>query len=310
MTKNSLIYIAGHNGMVGRAIHKNLKRSGYSNIITCNHKQLDLCRQADVEDFFEKERPEYVFLAAAKVGGIQANNTHKAEFFYQNNQIAINVIHCSYKYKIKKLLNLGSSCIYPKECPQPIKEEYLLTGELESTNDAYALAKIGAIKMCNYYNNQYGTNFLSVMPTNLFGYGDNYDIESSHVLPAMIAKFHNGKIENKTVELWGDGSPRREFLFADDLAEAVVFLMENKNANDIGEFINIGTGKDIELKELAEIIREIVGFKGDLKWNTNMPNGTPRKMLDVSRMDRLGWTASTDLKDGIRKAYDDFRQNI
>jgi GDP-L-fucose synthase len=319
MKKDSKIYIAGHRGMVGSAIFRQLENEGYSNIITRTHKELDLTRQEQVERFFEMEKPEYVFLAAARVGGIMANSTYKAEFFYDNTMIALNVIHAAYKNNVKKLMNLGSSCIFPKLAPQPLKEEYLLTGPLEESNDAYAVAKISAIKMCTFYNEQYGTNFLSVMPTNLYGAYDNFDLTSSHVLPAMIRKFHEAKIREtgdrkletggrkKGVELWGDGSPLREFLYADDLADAVIHLMKNKEASDIGEFVNIGTGKDLTIKELAETISEIIGYEGDVSWDTAKPNGTPRKLLDVSLLTRLGWQASTSLKDGIRKTYDWFK---
>jgi GDP-L-fucose synthase len=263
-----------------------------------------------VEDFFELEKPDIVFLSAARVGGIMANSTHKAEFYYQNAMIAQNVIHSSWKSKVHKLINLGSSCIYPKMAPQPLKEESLLTGSLEDTNDAYAIAKISAIKMCRYYNEQYGTNFLSVMPTNLYGEADNYDLQSSHVLPAMIRKFHEAKISGTDVHLWGDGSPLREFLYADDLADAVVYLMENKNSSDLGEFVNVGTGKDLSIKELSQMIAKAVGFTGKVRWDTLKPNGTPRKLLDISRLESLGWKSTTSLNEGIQKAYTWFLNNV
>ena len=309
MNKKSKIYVAGHRGMVGSAIVRQLEDEGYSNIVTRTHKELDLSRQSQVENFFNKEKPEYVFLAAAKVGGIMANSTAKAEFFYDNTMIALNIIHAAYKNNVTKLMNLGSSCIFPKLASQPLKEEYLLTGSLEETNDAYAVAKISAIKMCTFYNEQYGTNFLSVMPTNLYGKYDNYDLTSSHVLPAMIRKFYEAKETGGPVELWGDGTPLREFLYTDDLADAVVYLMENKEASDIGEFVNIGTGKDLTIKNLSETIADIVGYNGEVIWDTSKPNGTPRKLLDVSKLNILGWKATTSLKDGIAAAYDWFKNN-
>lgn len=309
MNKDSKIYVAGHRGMVGSAIVRQLEDEGFSNIITKTHRDLDLTRQAQVEGFFEEEKPEYVFLAAAMVGGIMANSTSKAQFFYDNTMIALNVIHAAYKNNAKKLMNLGSSCIFPKLAPQPLKEEYLLTGPLEETNDAYAVAKISAIKMCSYYNEQYGTNFLSVMPTNLYGGHDNYNLTTSHVLPAMIRKFHEAKKTGGPVELWGDGSPFREFLYADDLADAVLYLMKNRDASDIGEFVNVGTGKDLTIKELAQIIAEIIGYNGEVIWDTSKPNGTPRKLLDVTRINQLGWKATTSLRDGIRKTYKWYCEN-
>ncbi len=303
MNKNSRIYVAGHRGMVGSAIIRLLEDSGYTNIITRSHKELDLTRQAEVESFFETEKPDYVFLAAAKVGGIMANSVSKAQFFYDNAMIALNVIHAAYKSGVKKLMNLGSSCIFPKLAPQPLKEEYLLTGPLEETNDAYAVAKISAIKMCRYYNEQYGTNFLSVMPTNLYGENDNFDLETSHVFPAMLRKIHEAKQTEGPVKLWGDGSPLREFLYADDLADAIIFLMENTDWQDIGDFVNVGTGKDISIKDLAFLMAEIIGYKGSFSWDTSKPNGTPRKLLDVSRLSALGWMAKTSLREGIEKTY-------
>ena len=308
MKKNSKIYVAGHRGLVGSAIVRELESQGYSNILKRTRAELDLLDQAATESFFAKEKPEYVFCAAAKVGGIWANKNKKAEFIYENLQVQINLIHNAYKYKAKKLLFLGSSCIYPRQSPQPIKEEYLLTGPLEETNDAYAVAKIAGITMCQSYNQQYGTNFISVMPTNLYGINDNFDLESAHVLPSLLRKFHEAKInKSPKVEVWGTGSPMREFLFVDDLASAVVFLMNNYDGS---EFINIGTGEDCTIKELAEMIKEIVGYEGEIVWNTDKPDGTPRKLLDVSRLNKLGWKYKTDLKSGIRKTYDWYLTNI
>lgn len=312
MNKDSKIYVAGHRGLVGSAIIRRLETSGFTNIVTRTHSDLELTNQDAVNSFFERERPEYVFLSAAKVGGIGANSAYPAEFIYENMMIGFNVVHASYAHGVKKLLNLGSSCIYPKMAPQPLKEAYLLTGPLEPTNDAYALAKISVIKLCNSYNRQYGANFISVMPTNLYGPGDNYDLNSSHVLPAMIRKFHEAKITGTDkVVLWGDGSPYREFLYSDDLADAVVYLMENKDSSDIGEFVNIGTGVDMTIKELSETVRDIVYANAKdrscrIEWDTTKPNGTPKKLLDVSRLFSLGWKPKTDFIDGMRKAYDDF----
>lgn len=311
--KNRLakIYIAGHRGLVGSAIVRKLKKEGYNNLVVRSHSELDLTRQEDVEAFFEKERPEYVFLAAARVGGILANSTYKAEFIYDNIMIAANVINTSYKYGVKKLLNLGSSCIYPKYAPQPMKEEYLLSGKLEPTNEPYAIAKIAAIKLCRYYNEQYGTNFISVMPTNLYGPNDNFDLKTSHVLPALIRKFHDAKVEGKDkVVLWGTGTPRREFLYVDDLADACLHLMQDYDARDIGEFVNIGTGEDITIKELAELIASIVGFRGDIVWDRDKPDGTPQKLLDVSRINKMGWKARTGLKQGIIQTYDWYKESM
>lgn len=364
MEKNSKIYVAGNTGLVGSAIVRKLNAEGYNNLVFTPYPEYDLRNQQQVEDFFRKEKPDYVFLAAAKVGGILANSTYPAEFIYDNLMIATTVIHASYKYGAKKLLNLGSSCIYPKLAPQPLKEEYLLTGPLEPTNEPYAIAKIAAIKLCRYFNEQYGTNFISVMPTNLYGPGDNFNLETSHVLPAILRKMHlakclenndwdsirkdlnkrpieniNGKSSNEAIlnilskygiykissipslknkkeisvnsrnlrsvslKLWGTGTPRREFLYVDDLADAVVFLMNNYNAKDIGEFINIGTGKDITIKELAEIIKGIVGFKGEIEWEISKPDGTPQKLLNVERLHKLGWKHKYSLKDGIKQIY-------
>jgi GDP-L-fucose synthase len=316
MNKNDKIYIAGHRGLVGGAILRNLQADGYINLLTKAHSELDLLNQAAVNDFFEKEKPEYVFLAAAKVGGIGANSTYPADFIYQNTMIGFNVVHAAYKNGVKKLINLGSSCIYPKMAPQPLKEEYLLTNLLESTNEAYAIAKINVIKLCTYYNRQYGTNYLSVMPTNLFGPGDNYDPNGSHVLPALIRKFHEAKVSGSDrVILWGDGSPRREFLFNDDLAEALVILMQKYDANDLsnsaGDFINIGCGEDLTIKELAEKIRDVV-YEGtsnrvcEVEWDNSKPNGTPQKLLDISRITALGFLPKINLIEGIGLAYRDF----
>jgi GDP-L-fucose synthase len=304
MDKDAKIFVAGHRGLVGSAIVRKLEADGYSNIILRTHAELDLSRQADTEAFFEQERPDYVFLAAAKVGGILANSSAPADFIYLNTEIAFNVIHSAYKYGITKLLNLGSSCIYPKFAPQPIHENDLLTGELEVTNEAYAVAKIAALKLCRHYNDQYGLNFISAMPTNLYGPNDNFDLESSHVLPAMIRKFHDAKVEGRPeVILWGTGTPRREFLHVDDLAAALVFLMDHCDYEDIGEIVNVGTGEDVTIKELAEMVQAAVGFEGDITWDTSKPDGTPRKLLDVSRLHDLGWTHMISLDDGISDAY-------
>lgn len=304
MDKNATIYVAGHRGLVGSALLRRLQHEGYANLVVRTSAELDLRRQADVEAFFQKERPEYVFLAAAKVGGILANSTYKAEFIYDNVMIASNVIHASYRSDVKKLLNLGSSCIYPKHAPQPMKEEYLLTGPLEPTNEPYAIAKIAAIKLCRYYNEQYGTNFLSVMPTNLYGPNDNFDLNTSHVLPALIRKFHEAKAANeKTVVLWGSGEPFRDFLYVDDLADACVFLMEKYGSKDIGEFINIGTGEDIRIRDLAALIQKIVGFDGEIINDRTKPDGTPKKLLDISKIAAIGWKPRIGLNEGIRLTY-------
>jgi len=347
MKKNSKIYVAGHTGLVGSNILKKLKEKGYNNFVLKTSKELDLRRQLETEKLFEKERPEYVFLAAAKVGGILANNTYKAEFIYDNLTIATNIIHSSYKHNVKKLLNLGSSCIYPKLAPQPMKEEYLLTGYLEPTNEAYAVAKIAAIKLCRYYNEQYKTNYISVMPTNLYGPGDNYNLETAHVLPALIRKFHlakllkeknfdeivkdikrnplgfglDGKINLKDekditrtlkklgitkdyVVMWGSGNVYREFLYVEDLADACIFLMENYDYKDIGELINIGTGEDITLINVGRMVKVIVGFDGEIKHDLTKPDGTPRKLLDVSRLFKLGWRPKVSLEEGIKRSYE------
>jgi len=302
MNINSKIYIAGHNGMVGSAICRELKLQGYKNIITQSRLELDLLNQNQVKDFFDKTNPEYVFLAAAKVGGIEANRSQPAEFIYENLQIQNNIIHNSYLNKVKKLIFLGSSCIYPKFAKQPIKEEYLLTGELEPTNYAYAIAKIAGVKMCQAYNEQYGCNFISAMPTNLYGINDNFDLKTSHVLPALIRKFHEAKINNaEFVEVWGSGEPKREFLHVDDLAKACIFLANSDIAHE--DIINIGTGQDLSIKDLAELIKKITGFKNKIQFNTNKPDGTPRKMLDVSKINNMGWKAKTNLADGVKRVY-------
>lgn len=304
MNKDSKIFVAGHLGLVGSSITRKLNEFGYNNLILKTRKELDLLDYDKVDSFFCEVKPEYVFLCAAKVGGIMANKTQKADFIYSNLQIQNNIIYNSYKYNVKKLLFLGSSCIYPRDCKQPIKEEYLLSGPLEETNDAYAIAKIAGIKMCQSFNEQYKTNYISVMPTNLYGINDNFDLKSSHVLPAMIRKFHDAKInKSKYVELWGSGSARREFLFVEDLADACVFLMNNYNSSEI---LNIGTGEDLTIKDLAYKIKDIVGFGGEIKWNTNMPEGTPRKLLDVSKINNLGWKYKTSLNDGLKLTYDWF----
>lgn len=307
MKKKSKIFVAGHRGMVGSAIMRKLRSIGYENIVVRTHKELDLTDQGAVNEFFRTEKPEYVFLSAAKVGGIYANSTYPANFIYDNLQIEANVIHTAYENNVKKLLFLGSSCIYPKMALQPIKEEYLLTGPLEETNEAYAIAKIAGLKLCKYYNEQYNTNFISVMPTNLFGPNDNYDPENSHVMAALIRKFIEAKKNNaKEVLVWGTGKPRREFLYVDDLADAVVFLMENYNSKDIGDFVNIGVGKDISINELAELIRDIVSFKGNIIYNTSKPDGTPRKILDIAKLNALGWQPKFNLNKCIKKTCEDY----
>ena len=304
MNKDSKIFVAGHNGMVGSAIVRKLKELGYNNLLLKSKKELDLTNQFQVNHFFHFEKPEYVFLAAAKVGGIKANNDFRADFIYQNIIIQSNIIKASFDNKVKKLLFLGSSCIYPKMCPQPIKEEYLMTGLLEKSNDAYAIAKIAGIKMCQDFNKQYGTNYISVMPTNLFGPNDNYDLNNSHVLPALIRKFHEAKIEGKDeVEIWGTGTPKREFLYVDDLADACIHLMLNYNDSDI---VNIGTGQDVTIAELAVGISKVIEYEGQIYFNTEMLDGTPRKLLDVSKLKELGWEYKTSLIDGIKKTYQDY----
>lgn len=300
--KESKIYVAGHKGMVGSAIVRKLEAEGYTNIITRTSSELDLRNQVAVREFFDSEKPEYVFLAAAKVGGILANNNYKADFLYDNLMIQNNVIHESYVSGVKKLVFLGSSCIYPKLAPQPLKEDYLLTGPLEETNDAYAIAKISGIRMCQAYRKQYGCNFISLMPTNLYGPNDNYDLKNSHVLPALLRKFHEAKVNcNSSVEVWGSGSPKREFLHSDDLANAIYFLFLNYHEDDI---VNIGTGEDLSIKSLAELIQKIVGFEGDIVWDTSKPDGTPRKLMDVSRLHHLGWKHEINLEQGIRGVYE------
>jgi GDP-L-fucose synthase len=307
MDKRSKIYVAGHKGMVGSAIKRKLESSGYTNLIYKSHAELDLTNQKEVNSFFEKERPEYVFLAAAKVGGILANSTYPADFIYQNLMIEANIIHAAYKNGVKKLLFLGSSCIYPKFASQPLREEYLLTGELETTNEAYAIAKIAGIKLCKHYNQQYGTNFISVMPTNLYGPNDNFNLETSHVMPALIRKFHDAKIKNNPyVIVWGSGKPRREFLHVDDMADACVYLMEKHDSSNIGDFVNIGVGEDIAISDLAVIIKEIVGYKGKIVYDRTKPDGTPRKLLDVTKLYSLGWKASIQLTEGISAVYRDY----
>lgn len=307
MNKDAKIYVAGHRGMVGSAIVRELQRQGYHHIITRTHAELDLCRQADVEAFFAAEKPEYVFLAAAKVGGIIANQTALADFMYENMIMEMNVIHAAWQNDCKKLLFLGSSCIYPRLAPQPMKEDCLLTSELEKTNEAYALAKISGLKYCEYLNRQYCTDYISVMPTNLYGPNDNYHPEHSHVLPALIRRFHEAKESGaEQVTCWGDGSPLREFLYVDDLANLCVFLMNNYSDN---ETVNAGTGKELTIRELTELVARVVGYEGRIEWDTTRPNGTPRKLLDVSKAKALGWTYRTELEDGIRMAYDDFLHN-
>ncbi|MCP4713901.1 MAG: GDP-L-fucose synthase [Deltaproteobacteria bacterium] len=332
MKKDEKIYVAGHRGLVGSSLMSILQQQGYTNILTRTHAELDLTNQAATEAFFEHNRPKYVFLAAAKVGGIIANNTYKAEFIYENLTISANIIQAAHKFDVTKLLNLGSSCIYPRQAPQPLKEEYLLSGPLEPTNEPYAIAKIAAIKLCRYYNEQYGSNFMSVMPTNMYGPFDNFDLETSHVMPAMLRKFHLAKlatgndntlIQNdiKTfgplpsdiaaaldmdvpaVTLWGSGSVYREFMYVADLAQACVFLMQNFSAGDIGEFINIGTGKDITIKELAQTIKQIVGYDGEIHWDSEKPDGTPRKLLDIRQAKELGWEPRYDLTSGLKLYY-------
>lgn len=302
MEKTSKIYVAGHMGMVGSAIMRNLQAKGFHHLIGRTSKELDLTRQAEVEAFFEKESPEYVVIAAAKVGGIQSNNTLPAEFIYNNLMIEANLIHCAYQYQVKKLLFLGSSCIYPKLAQQPIKEEYLLSGELEPTNEAYAIAKISGIELCKFYRRQYGCDFISAMPTNLYGIGDNFDLNSSHVLPALIRKIHEAKLNKKNaVSVWGTGTPRREFLYVDDLADACVFLMENYSAE---QHVNVGTGEDLSISELVELLCRIIGYEGEIIKDQSKPDGTPRKLLDVTKLHQLGWKQSVGLEEGIRRVYE------
>ena len=308
MDSSAKIYVAGHRGLVGSALVRKLREKGYTNLVFRTSKELDLRRQADVDSFFEQERPDYVFLAAARVGGILANSTYKAEFIYSNLMIAANVIHAAHNTGVKKLLNLGSSCIYPKFAPQPMKEEFLLTGALEPTNEPYAIAKIASIKLCRYYNEQFGANYISVMPTNLYGPNDNFDLETSHVLPALIRKFHEAKtMGSPSVTIWGSGSPYREFMYVDDLADACIFLMERYGYQDIGEFINIGTGQDLTIREIAHMVKDITGYQGEIEYDHSKPDGTPKKLLDVTRIHKLGWKAKTTLDAGIRKTYEFYR---
>lgn len=307
MNLDAKIYVAGHRGLVGSAIVRNLKEKGYTNIIYRTHKELDLTNQEEVRAFFEQEKPEYVFLAAAKVGGIHANNTYPADFIYDNLMIQNNVIKAAHDFEVKKLLFLGSTCIYPKMAQQPIKEEYLLTGALEETNEAYAVAKIAGLEMCKFFKRQYGDNFISCMPTNLYGPNDNFDLKNSHVLPALIRKFHEAKVNNSdVVEVWGTGTPLREFLYVDDMADACVFLMENYDGE---QHVNIGTGEEVSIRELAETVKEVVGFEGELVFNTDMPDGTPRKLTTVDKLHSLGWKHKVSLNEGIKLSYNWFLEN-
>ncbi|MEX6586746.1 GDP-L-fucose synthase [Paraclostridium bifermentans] len=307
MDKNSKIYVAGHRGLVGSAIVRNLQNKGFTNIIYRTHKELDLTSQEAVRSFFETERPDYVFLAAAKVGGIHANNTYPADFIYDNLMIQNNVIKAAHDFKVEKLLFLGSTCIYPKMAPQPIKEEYLLTGSLEATNEAYAVAKIAGLEMCKFFKRQYGDNFISCMPTNLYGPNDNFDLKNSHVLPALIRKFHEAKMNNsEVVEIWGTGTPLREFLYVDDMADACVFLMEYYDGE---QHVNIGTGEEVSIRQLAETVKDVIGFEGELVFNTDMPDGTPRKLTTVDKLHGLGWKHNVDLNKGIKLAYTWFLEN-
>lgn len=308
MNKSDKIYVAGHRGLVGSAIVRSLKDKGYTNIIGRTHKELNLTSQQAVTDFFEAERPDIVILAAAKVGGINANNTTPAEFAYENMQIQCNVIKCCHDYQVKKLLFLGSTCIYPRLAPQPIPEDALLTGPLEETNEAYAIAKIAGLEMCKFYKRQYGDDFISCMPTNLYGPYDNYDLQGSHVMPAMIRKFHDAMVNgDASVELWGTGTPLREFLYVDDMADACVFLLENYDGE---QHVNIGTGKEVTIKELAETVKRVVGYQGEIIWNSEMPDGTPRKLTDVTKLHNLGWTHKIELEEGVQLAYDWFKENV
>lgn len=308
ISKQAKIYVAGHRGMVGSAIVRRLRAGDYANILTRTHADLDLTNQSAVAEFFLKQKPDYVFMAAAKVGGIHANNSCRADFIYQNLMMEANIIHAAWQAGVQRLLFLGSSCIYPRDCPQPIKEEYLLTGPLEQTNEPYAIAKIAGIKLCESYNRQYNTQYVSVMPTNLYGPNDNYDLNYSHVLPALIRKAHEAKIRgDKELVVWGSGKPMREFLYVDDMADACVFLMENGVADGL---FNVGTGEDVTIRELAETVMNVVGFKGGIVFNTSKPDGTPRKLLNVDRMHALGWQAKTELREGIAKAYKDFTTHV
>lgn len=306
--KTDKIYVAGHRGLVGSAIVRSLKRQGYENVIGRTHKELDLTEQSAVRAFFEQERPEVVVLAAAKVGGINANNTSPADFAYENMQIQCNVIKCCHDYQVKKLLFLGSTCIYPKMAPQPITENALLTGELEPTNEAYAIAKIAGLEMCRFFKKQYGDDFISCMPTNLYGPYDNYELQGSHVMPAMIRKFHEAKVNKApSVELWGSGAPLREFLYVDDMADACVYLLEHYSGE---QHVNIGTGKELTIAELAQLVKKTVGYEGEIVWNKEMPDGTPRKLTDVSKLHALGWTHKVELEEGVQLAYDWFKDHI
>ncbi len=308
MNKSDKIYVAGHRGLVGSAIVRSLNENGYTNVIGRTHKELNLTNQREVTDFFEAQQPDVVILAAAKVGGINANNTTPAEFAYENMQIQCNVIKCCHDYQVKKLLFLGSTCIYPKMAPQPIPEDALLTGPLEETNEAYAIAKIAGLEMCKFYKRQYGDNFISCMPTNLYGPYDNYDLQESHVMPAMIRKFHDAMVNgDPSVELWGTGTPLREFLYVDDMADACVFLLENYDGE---QHVNIGTGKEVTIKELAETVKRVVGYQGEIVWNSAMPDGTPRKLTDVTKLHNLGWTHKIELEEGVQLAYGWFKENV
>ena len=308
LKKNSKIYLAGHTGLVGSAILKELKDQGYTNILTKSHKELDLLHSEDVVNFLQKEKPEYIILAAAKAGGIIANSTYPAEFIYENLQIQNNIIHNSYLNNVKKLVFLGSSCIYPRNCPQPIKEEYLLTGELEPTNEPYAISKIAGVKMCDSYNKQYGTHFICVMPTNIYGINAGFHPDKSHVIPGLINRIHSAKVKNlPSASIWGTGKAKREFLYSQDLANACVYLLENYSGNEI---LNIGTGKDLTIKELAEMICDVIEYKGNLLFDSTKPDGTPRKLLDISKLTKLGWKAKTNLKDGLIKTYNWYLKNI
>lgn len=308
MDTHAKVYVAGHNGLVGSAIVRTLKERGYENLALRSSRELDLRQQQAVDNFFAKEKPDYVFLAAAKVGGIQANNTYRAEFLYDNLMIEANIIHSAYRHGVKKLLFLGSSCIYPKLCAQPMKEDYLLTGFLEPTNEPYAIAKIAGLKLCENYHRQYGVNFIAAMPTNLYGINDNFDLANSHVLPALMRKFHEAKANNDpTVTVWGTGTPLREFLYVDDLADALMFLMQHYDKPD---FVNVGTGDEVSIKELAMTMKAVVGFEGELVFDTSKPDGTPRKLQDVTRLKEAGWQAKTDLKTGVEKTYDWFLANV
>ena len=310
MRRDDRIYVAGHRGLVGSSIVRQLRRAGYDNLLLRTSAELDLTRQVDVEEFFAEERPGYVFLAAAKVGGILANDQHPAEFIQTNLQIQGNVIAASHRFKVKKLLFLGSSCIYPRQAPQPMREEHLLTGPLEPTNQAYAVAKIAGIVMCNAYRRQFGDRFVSAMPTNLFGYNDNFDLETSHVLPAMVRKFHDARLQSGQVVLWGSGTPRREFLFTEDLADALVLLMERYEGDDEHGFVNVGTGEDVTIRELADLVARVVGYEGGIVWDRDKPDGTRRKLLDISRIRALGWSPSHDLEQGLVKTYAWYKEQM